>query len=197
MRRKEVQMGNVYQTQRAHRPRTRDSVETGPSPHAAIGEDPSLNMRAVTELETRSLAGLPVNVSIEEVDQSQGLKLALDNGAQAMTIPGIDLASLSAARRTEALQKLNSQPCTCGCDLTVAKCRVDDPSCGVSLPLAQQIVKQIAGVMVDDVYLGNGVSELIQLALGDARLALARGRLDHRRWYGVELRGRAWACLHP
>jgi urease accessory protein len=29
------------------------AVETGPSPHAAIGEDPSLNLRAVTELETR------------------------------------------------------------------------------------------------------------------------------------------------
>mgnify|MGYP003693779201 CR=1 FL=1 len=43
-----------------------------------------------TEAEARALAGLPVNASIEEVDQTQGLKL--DNGAQAMTIPGIDLA---------------------------------------------------------------------------------------------------------
>ena len=51
--------------------------------------------------------GLPVNASIEEVDQTQGLKL--DNGAQAMTIPGVDLAALPAAKRTEALQKLNSR----------------------------------------------------------------------------------------
>jgi thiol-disulfide isomerase/thioredoxin len=98
---------------------------------------------ATTELETRSLAGLPVNVSIEEVDQSQGLKLALDNGAQAMTIPGVDLAALPVGKRIEALQKLNAQPCTCGCDLTVAKCRVDDPTCGVSLPLAREIVKAV------------------------------------------------------
>jgi thiol-disulfide isomerase/thioredoxin len=96
-----------------------------------------------TESETRHLAGLPVNASIEEFDQTQGLQIV--NGAQATTIPGVDLASLSVARRTEALQKLNSQPCTCGCDLTLARCRVDDPSCGVSLPLAQQIVRQIAG----------------------------------------------------
>ena len=95
------------------------------------------------EYETRHLAGLPVNVSIEEVDQTQGLKL--ENGAQLLTIPGVDLAKLTPARRAEALEKLNSQPCTCGCDLTVAKCRVDDPSCGVSLPLARQIVAQIAG----------------------------------------------------
>jgi thiol-disulfide isomerase/thioredoxin len=99
---------------------------------------------AITERETRSLAGLPVNASIEEVDQSQGLKLALDNGAQAMTIPGVDLGALPVAKRIEALQKLNGQPCTCGCDLTVAKCRVDDPTCGVSLPLAREIVKEVS-----------------------------------------------------
>ena len=39
-----------------------------------------------TEYETRALAGLPVNASIEEVDQTQGLKL--DSSAQLMTIPG-------------------------------------------------------------------------------------------------------------
>jgi thiol-disulfide isomerase/thioredoxin len=101
-----------------------------------------LNAR-VTESETRHLAGLAVNASIEEVDQTQGLKL--ENGAQLMTIPGVDLAKLPAATRAEALQKLNAQPCTCGCDLTVAKCRVDDPNCGISLPLARQIVAQLAG----------------------------------------------------
>jgi len=97
----------------------------------------------VTEYETRALAGLPVNASIEEVDQTQRLKL--DKSAQAIAIPGIDLATLPAAKRTEALEKLNAQPCTCGCDLTVARCRVDDPTCGVSLPLARQIVAQITG----------------------------------------------------
>ncbi len=95
-----------------------------------------------TEMETRALAGLPVSASIERVDQAQGLKL--DNGALAMEIPGVDLAALSPAKRGEALQKLNSQGCTCGCDLTVARCRVDDPTCGVSLPLARQIVQQVA-----------------------------------------------------
>jgi len=96
-----------------------------------------------TEYELRALAGLPVNASIEEVDQTQGLKL--DKSAQAISIPGIDLAKLSAAKRTDALEKLNAQPCTCGCDLTVARCRVDDPTCGVSLPLARQIVAQLTG----------------------------------------------------
>jgi hypothetical protein len=99
---------------------------------------------ATTDRETRALGGLPVNASIVEIDQSQGLKLDLGNGAQALTIPGVDLAILPIAKRTEALQKLNAQPCTCGCDLTVARCRVDDPTCGVSLPLARQSVQHIA-----------------------------------------------------
>lgn len=97
---------------------------------------------SVTEAETRALAGLPVNVKIEQVDQTQ--KLELGPNAQALEIPGVDLAKLPAARRREALEKLNAQSCTCGCDLTVARCRVDDPSCGVSLPLARRIVDQIA-----------------------------------------------------
>jgi thiol-disulfide isomerase/thioredoxin len=96
-----------------------------------------------TELEIRHLAGLHVNAAIEQVDQTQGLKL--DNNAQLMTIPGVDLAKLPPAKRVEALQKLNSQGCTCGCDLTIAKCRVDDPNCGISLPLARKMVAEIAG----------------------------------------------------
>jgi len=98
---------------------------------------------SLTEQEARALAGLAVNASIEQVDQAQGLKL--DNGAQAIDIPGVDLAALAPAKRTEALQKLNSQSCTCGCDLTVARCRVDDPTCGISLPIARQIVQQVIG----------------------------------------------------
>jgi len=96
----------------------------------------------LTEAETRALAGLPVSATIEEVDQTQGLKL--DNGAQALNIPGVDLSKLSPAKRTEALEKLNAKPCTCGCDLTVARCRVDDPNCGISLPLARQIVAEVS-----------------------------------------------------
>jgi thiol-disulfide isomerase/thioredoxin len=98
--------------------------------------------RLRTELETRALAGLSANVSIEQVDRVQPAHL--ENSAQATSIPGVDLTKLPADRRAAALQKLNTDACTCGCDLTVAKCRIDDPSCGVSLPLAQQIVKRIA-----------------------------------------------------
>ncbi|MEP7307546.1 MAG: redoxin domain-containing protein [Acidobacteriota bacterium] len=95
----------------------------------------------LTEQETRALAGLPVNASIEEVDRAQPAKL---ENAQVTQIPGVDLTKLSAERRTAALQKLNTDACTCGCENTVAKCRVDDPKCSTSLPLAQRIVAEIA-----------------------------------------------------
>ena len=96
-----------------------------------------------TELEARALAGLPVNASIEQVDRIQ--KAHLENDAQATAIPGVDLAALSPDQRRAALQTLNTDACTCGCDLTLAKCRIDDPSCGVSLPLARQVVAHIIG----------------------------------------------------
>ncbi len=95
----------------------------------------------LTEQETRALAGLPVNASIEEVDRAQPAKL---ENAQATQIPGVDLSALTPDRRVAALQKLNTDPCTCGCDNTVAKCRIDDPKCSTSLPLAQRIVQDIA-----------------------------------------------------
>lgn len=95
-----------------------------------------------TELETRVLAGLAKNVTVELVDPPKAA--GLENAAQAKEIPGVELARLSPERRTEALQSLNTEACTCGCGLTVAKCRIDDPSCSVSLPLARRIVDEIA-----------------------------------------------------
>ena len=97
---------------------------------------------AVTELEARALAGLEVNASIEQVDADQPVKL--ENAAQVTSIPGVDLARLSPEQRLKAVQKLNSEGCTCGCGLTIAKCRVDDPKCPVSLPRAQAIVDEVA-----------------------------------------------------
>jgi thiol-disulfide isomerase/thioredoxin len=95
-----------------------------------------------TEQETRSLAGLPVNAVVEETDPVK--RVALADAAQATEIPGIDLAAIPPARRGEVLQKLNADACTCGCDLSVAKCRIDDPTCGVSLPLARKIVADLS-----------------------------------------------------
>lgn len=98
---------------------------------------------ARTEAETRVLAGLAPEITVELVDPDK--PIGLTNAAQVREIPGVDLARLPAAKRGEALQALNAEPCTCGCGLTVARCRVDDPGCSVSLPIARRIVDELAG----------------------------------------------------
>ena len=92
---------------------------------------------ALTEAETRVLAGLPSEARVERVDRIQ--KANLENGAHATSIPGVDLSKLTPEKRSAALERLNSEGCTCGCDLSLARCRIEDPSCGVSLPLAKAI----------------------------------------------------------
>lgn len=95
-----------------------------------------------TELWARLLSGEKVNARIERTEDPT--TVMLKNAAQAKEIPGVDLASLTPAARTAALKALNADNCTCGCELTLAACRINDPTCGVSLPIAQEMVKKIA-----------------------------------------------------
>jgi thiol-disulfide isomerase/thioredoxin len=104
---------------------------------------------ARTELETQTLAGLAPDVVVVNAEDEDKAKLQADkervqNAAQANKIPGVDLAALSPTARAKVLQQLNTEHCTCGCGLTVAQCRIDDESCTVSLPLAQEMVKKAA-----------------------------------------------------
>jgi len=96
---------------------------------------------SLTELETQALAG--TNPDLEIVDAEDEDKARVQNAAQANKIPGIDLAGLTPEKRAKVLSMLNSEHCTCGCQLTLAQCRVDDPTCTVSLPRAQELVDKI------------------------------------------------------
>jgi thiol-disulfide isomerase/thioredoxin len=114
-----------------------------------IGRDGKLEQRHVgmlnaqqTELEAQVLTGMNQNARIERVDDPA--RARLENAAQATSIPGVDLAKLTPAKRTEAIKALNADDCTCGCGLTLAECRINDPTCSVSLPLAQKMVGKIA-----------------------------------------------------
>ncbi len=93
-----------------------------------------------TEQLTRALSGMPVEARIERVDDPG--EFSDESASQIMEIPGVDLSTFEPARRVEVVQALNSEKCTCGCDLSVAKCRVDDPFCEVSLPVAEKIVER-------------------------------------------------------
>jgi cytochrome c biogenesis protein CcmG/thiol:disulfide interchange protein DsbE len=96
----------------------------------------------IYEREVRALAGLDPGSVIEEIDESQGQRLA--GSALATEIPGVDLSTLSSDLRRTAIERLNAESCTCGCGLTLAGCRINDTSCQISLPLAQQLVQDLA-----------------------------------------------------
>jgi hypothetical protein len=85
---------------------------------------------------------MPVNARIERVEDAD--RVRLENAAQATEIPGVDLTKLTPEKRTEAIKAMNANDCTCGCGLTLAECRINDPECGVSLPLAQELAKTFA-----------------------------------------------------
>ena len=95
-----------------------------------------------TELETQYLSGALKNVKVDLVEDET--KAMLANAAQAKEIPGVDLTKMTPAQRTDAIKAMNSENCTCGCDLTLAACRINDPTCSVSLPLAQKLAERIA-----------------------------------------------------
>jgi len=95
-----------------------------------------------TELETRYLSGMMQNVKVDLVEDET--KALLANAAQAKEIPGVDLTKMTPAQRTTAIKAMNSENCTCGCELTIAACRINDPTCSVSLPLAQKMAERIA-----------------------------------------------------
>ena len=98
---------------------------------------------AVLEQETRYLAGLPTDVSVELIESTKQTRLA--DAAHATEIPGLDLSQLTPEQKETALQRLNEDGCSCGCQLTLAQCRINDSACGVSLPLAEQVVEEILG----------------------------------------------------
>ena len=95
-----------------------------------------------TEQEVRVLANLPSQAAVQLVPDTGQVLLA--NAAFATELPGVDLSGLTPKQREEALTRMNTEHCTCGCGLTIAQCRINDPSCDVSLPLAQKIVREVS-----------------------------------------------------
>lgn len=61
----------------------------------------------------------------------------------ATELPGLDMAGLSAAQKNAVLEILREQPCSCGCSMQIAECRVKDPACSFSTGLAAIVVKNV------------------------------------------------------
>ncbi len=92
--------------------------------------------------EIRALLSLPIDARIETfVDTGQ---IFLKNAANATELPNVNFNGLNAEQKKHALHRMNAESCTCGCNLTISQCRVNDSECDTSMEMAAQIVKEAA-----------------------------------------------------
>jgi thiol-disulfide isomerase/thioredoxin len=95
----------------------------------------------VYDSEIRALLKMPVDAKIETFEDTG--QIFLKNAAHATELPGVDFKSLSPDQKRAALKRMNSENCTCGCNLTIAQCRINDSTCATSQKLAENIVKDV------------------------------------------------------
>jgi hypothetical protein len=65
--------------------------------------------------------------------------------SDATEIPGFDLTSLSAAQRNHAIFRLNMEPCPCGCNASLAACRISHPACPQGKASVEKLVAEESG----------------------------------------------------
>jgi len=93
------------------------------------------------ESEVRALLSLPVNGKVVTFEDKG--EIFLKNAALASDLPDVDMKGLTPQQKLAALKRMNSEPCTCGCGLTIAQCRINETTCDISKGLAAQIVKEV------------------------------------------------------
>jgi thiol-disulfide isomerase/thioredoxin len=97
--------------------------------------------QAYFELEIRALLGLPVDAKVETFEDIG--QVFLVNASRAQELPGVDVSKLSPEQRKTALRRFNEQTCSCGCQLTLAQCRINDSACSVSKKETATVVREI------------------------------------------------------
>ena len=68
---------------------------------------------------------------------------AQTNWTTATEFPNVDFTGLTAPQKDLALKILRGESCTCGCNMTLAECRIVDPPCGDSRALASIVVEGV------------------------------------------------------
>ena len=96
------------------------------------------------EAEIRSLLGLPIgNVKVETFEDTG--QIFLKHADRATQLPGVDLSKLTPEQKTQAFHKFNAESCNCGCQYTLAQCRIWDRNCNVSKEATTKIIEALAG----------------------------------------------------
>ena len=96
------------------------------------------------EVEIRSLLGLPIgNVKVEAFEDTG--QVFLKHADRATQLPGVDLSKLTPEQKTAVLHRFNAESCTCGCQYTLAQCRIWDRNCNISKEATAKIVAALTG----------------------------------------------------
>ena len=95
------------------------------------------------EFEIRSLIGLPIPARVETFEDTG--EIFLKHADRASTLPGVDLTKLTPEQRTVALHRFNAEGCTCGCQFTLAQCRIYDRGCAISKGRTTKIITEVSG----------------------------------------------------
>jgi thiol-disulfide isomerase/thioredoxin len=97
------------------------------------------------EVEIRALLGLPIgNVKVETFEDTG--QIFIQHANRATELPGIDLSKLTPEQKNAALHKFNAEECTCGCQYTLAQCRIYDHDCNVSKAAIDKIIAALVPV---------------------------------------------------
>jgi thiol-disulfide isomerase/thioredoxin len=93
------------------------------------------------EYEIRSLIGLPIPARVETFEDTG--EIFLKHADRAITLPGVDMSKLTPDQKLVALHRFNAEGCTCGCQFTLAQCRIYDRNCPISKARTTKIMAEI------------------------------------------------------
>jgi thiol-disulfide isomerase/thioredoxin len=97
---------------------------------------------ALYETEVRALLDLPISAKVETFNDTG--EIFLKHADRATLLPGVNTEGLTPEQRAAALHKFNAEACTCGCQFTLAQCRIYDPACKISMNRTAAIVKEVS-----------------------------------------------------
>jgi cytochrome c biogenesis protein CcmG/thiol:disulfide interchange protein DsbE len=95
------------------------------------------------EIEVRALLGMPIPARVETFEDTG--EIFLKHADRALELPGVDMAKLTPEQKQAALHRFNAESCTCGCNFTLAQCRIYDRGCAISKGRTEKIVAEVSG----------------------------------------------------
>jgi cytochrome c biogenesis protein CcmG/thiol:disulfide interchange protein DsbE len=95
------------------------------------------------ETEIRALLGLTIDARVETFEDTGQIFLA--HADRANQLPGVNLSKLTPEQKQAALHRFNAEGCTCGCNFTLAQCRIYDRNCSISKGRTEQIIEEVRG----------------------------------------------------